>query len=155
MIQTYLGVVHKLRQTGIQISDRRAVKLQKVVAASAVLAGRDTALPSDIWVLRYIWDTVEQQEVIASIVNSEIEKSAVEEKEHPRARKPQAPDPELLNREIEAVNAKLLTAGISEGEVVVLKDTLTELNSRIPWVEGDEQRQFLADRINEVWAKIN
>ena len=155
MIQTYLGVIHKLRQTGIQISDRRAVKLQKVVAASALLAGRDTAVSSDIWVLRYIWDTVEQQEVIASIVNSEIEKSEVEEKEHPRARKPQAPDPELLNREIEAVNAKLLTAGISQGEVIVLKDTLTELNSRIPWVEGDEQRQFLSDRINEVWAKIN
>jgi MoxR-like ATPase len=154
MIQVFLGVIHKLRQAGIQVSDRRAVKLQKVVAASALLAGREEAVASDIWVLRYIWDTEEQQEVIASIVNGAIDEAEQTKREHPRARKPEAPNPEILNRDLEVINGKLLIAGISEAEKTILKDNLSEINSRISWVEGDEQRQFLTDRINEIWSNL-
>src|SRR6187401_2593710 len=35
--QTYVELVHKLRTAGIPVSDRRAVKLQRLVAASAAL----------------------------------------------------------------------------------------------------------------------
>src|SRR5262245_34324624 len=61
--QQYVEVVHKLRTAGIPVSDRRAVKLQRLVAASAALCGRAAANKSDLWVLRYIWDVDEQREV--------------------------------------------------------------------------------------------
>ena len=48
----YVELVHRLRHAGIPISDRRAVKVQRVVAASALLCGRLAANASDLWVLR-------------------------------------------------------------------------------------------------------
>src|SRR4030095_14518527 len=65
----YINLVEMLRNAGVQVSDRRAVKLQRLIAASALLCKRMKAIPSDMWVMRYIWDTEEQQEVIAGIVN--------------------------------------------------------------------------------------
>src|SRR5437762_7310227 len=58
-------LVVRLRHAGIPISDRRAVKLQRLVSASAILCGRTRAAISDLWVFRHIWDTVEQQSVLA------------------------------------------------------------------------------------------
>ena len=52
-------LVLRLRQAGIPISDRRAVKLQRPVAASAILCGRTAAAVSDLWVLRHTWDSIE------------------------------------------------------------------------------------------------
>src|SRR5262249_23039221 len=59
---SYAALVHRIRQAGIKVSDRRAVKLQRVVAASALLCGRSEARDSDLWVFRYIWDSEDQQE---------------------------------------------------------------------------------------------
>src|SRR5580704_7894589 len=50
----------ELRDLGIAFSDRRAVKAQKLLAASAVLCARLVGQPSDLWVLRYVWDRAEQ-----------------------------------------------------------------------------------------------
>src|SRR5579883_3226965 len=52
----YAEAVFKVRDLGVALSDRRAVKMMKLVAASAVLCGRTAASPSDLWVLRYVWD---------------------------------------------------------------------------------------------------
>src|SRR5258706_1505096 len=51
--QPLIELVVRLRQAGIPISDRRAVKLQRVIAASALLSGRMAAMLSDLWVCRY------------------------------------------------------------------------------------------------------
>jgi MoxR-like ATPase len=59
----YIDLIEKLRNAGVQVSDRRAVKLQRLIAASAILCKRTKAYRSDMWVLRYIWDTDEQREV--------------------------------------------------------------------------------------------
>jgi MoxR-like ATPase len=96
--RTYVGTVGKLRQAGIPVSDRRAVKLQRLVAASAALCGRGAANTTDLWILRHIWDVDEQREVIAAIVNQAVEASPPEllETSHPRARQSDGPDPEQL-----------------------------------------------------------
>jgi len=52
----YVELIHRLRHAGISVSDRRAVRLQRVIAASAVLCGRLNAVASDLWVLRYLLD---------------------------------------------------------------------------------------------------
>src|SRR5262249_42131271 len=64
----YVELIHRLRHAGLPISDRRAVKLQRLLAASALLCGRVRVELSDLWVLRYIWDTEEQQDVLRSLV---------------------------------------------------------------------------------------
>lgn len=66
----YAALVAQLRNAGVPVSDRRAVKLQRLLAASALLCRRTVAAPSDVWVLRYIWDTDEQREIIAGIVDA-------------------------------------------------------------------------------------
>ena len=50
-----------LRGAGIQLSDRRAVKCQRLVAAAATLAGRTTAIAADLWPVLYAIPTREQQ----------------------------------------------------------------------------------------------
>src|SRR5690606_23668378 len=49
----FIELVQRLRRAGIAVSDRRAVKLQRLVAASALLCGRTVANRTDLWVLRY------------------------------------------------------------------------------------------------------
>lgn len=53
--------IRLLRQTGIELSDRRIVKAQILIAASAVLAGRMHPGESDLWPLIYVIATEDGQ----------------------------------------------------------------------------------------------
>lgn len=52
-----------LRNAGIPLTDRRAVRAQRVVAAAAVLDGRTRATTADLWPLVYVAPTAEAQEL--------------------------------------------------------------------------------------------
>ena len=64
----YADVVSKVRDLGVAFSDRRAVKVLKLVAASAILCGRSAARVSDFWVFRYVWDREEQVAPLTALV---------------------------------------------------------------------------------------
>src|SRR5262249_17081909 len=51
--ERYCDLIGKVRDLGLALTDRRAVKILKLVAASAVLCGRSAGQVSDFWVLRY------------------------------------------------------------------------------------------------------
>lgn len=51
------NAIRQLRQAGIQLSDRRIVKSQRLIAAAAVLAGRLQASQADLWPLLYVLPT--------------------------------------------------------------------------------------------------
>lgn len=53
--------IRALRGAGLALSDRRIVKAQRLVAAAAVLAGRDRAGAADLWPLFYVMPTREAQ----------------------------------------------------------------------------------------------
>lgn len=53
--------IRKLRGAGLSLSDRRIVKVQRLIAAAAVLAGRDVAGEADLWPLFYVMPTREAQ----------------------------------------------------------------------------------------------
>ncbi|RQP22491.1 AAA family ATPase [Piscinibacter terrae] len=55
------SAIRQLRQAGIQLSDRRIVKAQRLIAAAAVLAGRVQATQADLWPLLYVLPTQEAQ----------------------------------------------------------------------------------------------
>jgi MoxR-like ATPase len=54
--------IRQLRQADIQLSDRRIVKAQQLIAGAAVLAGRQVAQRSDIWPLLYAIPTAAGQQ---------------------------------------------------------------------------------------------
>jgi MoxR-like ATPase len=152
----YVELVHRLRHAGIMISDRRAVKLQRMLAASALVCGRLKVNRTDLWVLRYIWDTEEQQDILASIVEDAIKQADDEEKAsgHPRSRGSDAPDPEHLARDLDRIAARLDASEVSDTERSYLEDALGLLASRCQWVQDDQQRVFLEGKLRQLWDTL-
>jgi len=149
-------LVRRLRHAGIPVSDRRAVKLQRAVAGSALLCGRMTVQTSDLWVVRYIWDTEEQQEVLYALVEETLRKddAAAQPLTHPRAQGRSGPDPESLARDLERLTARLESADLPLHERSFLRDQLGVLASRCPWVQDEQQRKFLEGKVAALWTRI-
>ncbi len=149
-------LVQRLRHAGLQISDRRAVKLQRLIAASALLCGRMKAQVSDLWVVRHIWDTEEQQEVLRSLVADALKRghAAQQPQSHPRARGESGPDPESIARDLDRMAERLKVDGIPDHERSFLGDQLGVLAGRCPWVQDEQQRTFLETRVAELWTLL-
>ena len=61
-VQPTVGVaVRRMRAAGIPLSDRRAVRSQRLVAAAAALDGRAGATAADLWVLPLVAPTADAQ----------------------------------------------------------------------------------------------
>ena len=150
----FAELVHRIRHAGIPVSDRRAVKLQRVIAASALLCGRAAARLSDLWVVRHIWDTEEQQEVLASLVGQTLARESAAPEDHPRANRADGPDPEALARDLETLATKLKEATLPEVEKAYLRDRLGILEGRCQWVKDQPRREWLLKRIAELWPLL-
>ncbi|RYZ45871.1 MAG: ATPase [Sphingobacteriales bacterium] len=149
----YIDIVHSLRNTGIKVSDRRAVKLQNLIAASALICGRSEAILSDLWVLKYIWDTEEQIEILEGIINNIIEKDRSEQS-HPQALFNKAPDPEEIIKEVQYLANKWGEASLSFEEQNVIKDKLRYVQNRSSWIKNAENREFIQTQINNLWQNM-
>ncbi|MCA8961854.1 MAG: AAA family ATPase, partial [Planctomycetes bacterium] len=133
--EDYVSWIARVRQAGIPISDRRAVKLQRLVAASAILCGRSEARHSDLWVLRHTWDTEEQEEILASIVDHALVSATDEDHaRHPQSHRSHRPDPEVLARDLEAIAAEFERGAVPERERVRLVDRLSTIEDRAEWI---------------------
>ena len=146
-------LVVRLRHAGIPISDRRAVKLQRLVAASALLCDRDRAVVSDLWVFRHVWDTLEQQQVLAAVVDDALKAAPPGPADHPRAHGSDAPDPEALARELDDVAKRLDDPNTPPADRSALRDRLGLLAGRCQWVKDAEQRSLLLERVEPLWAR--
>ena len=156
--EQYVTLIHRLRHAGIEVSDRRAVKLQRLAAASALMCGRSAVHLSDLWVLRYIWDTMEQVEILNRIVDDAI---AVGEDEvhtklqaHPRSTGSSAPDAEQLARDLNQIATDLADTGDAPRKSW-LSDRLGILAARIEWVQADESRQFLRSQVDALRRQLS
>lgn len=149
----YVDLIQRLRYAGIAISDRRAVKFQRLIAASALLCDRLIAEPSDLWPLRYTWDSVEQQEMLATLVKDCMTRhsTASTGRAHARSAGIDKPDPEALARDLERIAVRLAEKELPDAERSVLRDQLSILAGRCPWVGDVQQQDFLQRRIDEVW----
>jgi MoxR-like ATPase len=146
----YLDLIMKLRHAGMEISDRRAVRLQRVVAASALLCGRLDARVSDLWVLRHVWDREEQIEVIESIVAASIASSAQDAADHPQAHANRAPDPDVLARGFDEVAARLA----DDPADAAAADELRSLANRLDWLAPGVAKDALTERVAALWNQI-
>ncbi|TVS13111.1 MAG: ATPase [Planctomycetaceae bacterium] len=152
----YVELIQRLRYAGIAISDRRAVKLQRLMAASALLCGRLTVHATDMWVLRYIWDTEDQQEVLASLVQDAVDKGRTEDQTilHPRSRGADAPDADCLARDLQHIAEQAAAGQLPSTEQTYLKDRLGLLAGRCQWVVDPQQRRFLEQQVEALWKQM-
>lgn len=60
--------VRLLKQAGIALTDRRVVRVQRLVASAAVLAGRTQATEGDLWPLVYAVPTAEAQALARDVL---------------------------------------------------------------------------------------
>lgn len=149
----YVDIIHSLRNTGINVSDRRAVKIQNLIAASALMCGRDAAIVSDLWVLKFIWDTEEQIEILEGIINRVIENDS-SGKAHPQAVFNKAPNPEEVMKEVQYLSEKWDDSTLSFEEQNVIKDKLRYVQTRCDWIRNPEQKQYIQVEIEKLWQKI-
>jgi MoxR-like ATPase len=150
----YIQLIQQMRNAGIPVSDRRAVKLQRLIAASALLSKRTAAIASDMWVLRYIWDTDEQEEVIAAIVKNVIEVDADKPDAHPRAFAETAPNADAIFKEVTALDEAWTNAATLMSERSIIKDRLRQLTGRAAWISNETQRAYIQAPIDALWQKI-
>jgi MoxR-like ATPase len=71
----YRELVRQVRAEGISLSDRRVIKLLKLVAAATLLRGEHCASPADLWVLLHIWNKPEQIPALQAIVGPVVERA--------------------------------------------------------------------------------
>jgi MoxR-like ATPase len=116
----YVDLIHSLRNTGFSVSDRRAVKIQNLIAASALLAGRQEVITSDLWVMRNIWDTEEQIETLQAMIEGVIGKEPIPDS-HPQAFQNALPDAEVLMQEIISLTERWKQSAENWEEKISLK----------------------------------
>jgi MoxR-like ATPase len=154
VMEPYMGVVFKVRDLGIAFSDRRAVKVLKLVAASALLCGRMAPAPSDLWVLRYVWDREEQIEPLAALINGVLEATGDEPGRHPLAAVQAMPDGEDLARQLDGLERELDGERLSLAAVARLRERLTDLADRAAWLTEPESRAFVLERARKCLEKL-
>lgn len=149
----YVDLIHNLRNTGIKVSDRRAVKIQNLLAASALICGRTEVILSDLWVVKYIWDNEEQIEILAGIIDHIIEKELAPQS-HPQAMFNKKPNAEEVIKEVELLAAKWESGTLSFEEQNIIKDKLRYIQTRCNWIKNSEHKTFIQTEIEKLWQKI-
>ena len=152
-LEAYREAIFKVRDLGVTFSDRRAVKGQKLLAASALLCGRTVAQPSDLWVLRYVWDSEEQIEALAALVNGILEQHERDANKHPLAAARRTIDAEELPRQVADMEHSI-GSSLTLSQIARLKDRLAGLTDQIAWIRDEKIRQHLTEKIRLAWQKL-
>jgi MoxR-like ATPase len=151
--EAYRDAVFKVRDLGVAFSDRRAVKVMKLVAASALLCGRNAGQPSDLWVLRYVWDREEQIDPLASLVAGILEQDKTQAQRHPRSQPNPTVDPETLAREVDTAAVEI-NGSLSLAALARLRERFADLADRAAWITDPRSREFLVKRCRECLEKL-
>ena len=143
-ITTYKGLIFQIRSEGISVSDRRVVKLTKLFAASALFDGRGAACDADFFVLKHIWNNLDQAEILAEIVSPVIDRYY---REHPEERRfvgPTAGLDELL-AELSMIR-DLLTSGQDMSDVQLFSQlkNLNEIKGALLAIDNETARRMVA-----------
>jgi MoxR-like ATPase len=152
--ERYADVVSKVRDLSVAFSDRRAVKVLKLVAASAVLCGRRAARVSDFWVFRYVWDRDEQIAPLTALIAGVVEQHAGEPDAHPLAAVPSSVNGEEIARQLDVIAAGLKDRSLSLAAVARFREQLGTLADSAAWLADLPARQHLVDKIGELLRRL-
>ncbi|HEY4055825.1 MAG TPA: ATPase, partial [Kofleriaceae bacterium] len=141
----YKGLVFQIRSEGISISDRRAVKLLKLFAASAVFDGRTKVHDGDFFILRHIWNNLDQVELLEEIVNPVVDSYY---REHPDERRFIGPSASLddLLTELGLIR-ELLTSGTELSDIQLFSQlkNLNEIKVALAALPGESAQRMIRE----------
>ncbi len=142
----YKSLIFQIRSEGISVSDRRAVKLLKLFAASAVFDGRTRVHDGDFFILRHIWNNLDQVELLAEIVNPVVDAYY---REHPAERRfigPQASMDDLL-AELGLIRELLTstTAELSDIQLFSQLKNLSEIKVALASIPGETSSRMIRE----------
>jgi MoxR-like ATPase len=155
LLDRYAEVVSRVRDLGVSFSDRRAVKTLKLVAASAVLCGRDTAGPSDLWPLRYAWDREEQAAPLRALVDGILASAEQETAAHPLAIPHGPVDPEIIARGLDDAERELAQTALGLAAIARIRERLADLSDRAAWVSAVSARTHLRHRVDQLLTRLD
>jgi MoxR-like ATPase len=150
----YGETVFKIRDLGIAFSDRRAIKVLKLLAASALLCGRDHASVTDFWVLRYVWDREEQIDSLAALVNGILEQHKGQERPHPLAALPQQVDGEDIARQLDGLERELAQDKPSLTMLARIRERIADLADEAAWIPEQANRKHLLERTSTMLERL-
>lgn len=152
-LSTYKGLVFQIRAEGVSMSDRRAIKLLKLFAASAMLDGRPAPDASDFFILRHIWNNLDQAEILDGIVGPVLE---AHYREHPEARRFGAADVgmDALVAEINRIR-ELLTGDrpLSDIQLFSQLKALNEIKAALQAI-GTQPAQEAIARVDQLLGHV-
>lgn len=144
----YREVVRRIRAQTIPLSDRRVVKLLRLLAASALRDGRMEANPGDFWVLEHVWSNKDQIPRLQEILDPYVQAYAGEE------RRTEVPltDVEVRLGGLDARRAGVRTDADFDNhlqELERLRKLLLHHSAGLPTAAAEEQgrRQALLQRV--------
>lgn len=70
--EVYAHIIRKLRLLGVTLSDRKAIKGQKAIAAAAALRGSAVAGPEDLWPVAFLIQEKAQQQEARELLSAEL-----------------------------------------------------------------------------------
>jgi MoxR-like ATPase len=141
----YKGLIFQIRSEGISVSDRRVVKLLKLFAASALFEGRADVCDGDFFVLRHIWNNLDQAELLEEIVNPVVDAYYRDRPTERRFLGPQASLDDLL-AELRLIR-ELFTgdAELSDIQLFSQLKNLNEIKAALQAISNDTARRMLAE----------
>jgi MoxR-like ATPase len=145
LMATYKSLVFQIRAEGVSLSDRRVVKLLKIMAASAWFDGRPAADISDLFILKHTWNTLEQSEILEGIVAPVLEGWF---RQHPEARRSGGMEVGLdaLIGEVRRIKAALTSgAPVSDLQLFAHMRSLGEIKAALQSLATDPARHALTE----------
>lgn len=108
----YAQCIRLLRHAGVELTDRRLVRMQRLISAAAALDGRAVAEPEDLWPIVFALPTADAQALGRTVLKQQLEAARSESL-------PVAAEEATKGR---AARAKLLEERAAQLLVVELKD---------------------------------
>ena len=143
-LTTYKGLIFQIRSEGISVSDRRIVKLTKLFAASALFDGRQTPCDADFFILKHIWNSVDQAELLNEIITPVVERYYRDNPEQRRLVGPSAGLNELL-AELQLIR-DLLTGGQTLSDIQLFSQlkNLNDIKRALLVTDNETSRRMVA-----------
>ncbi len=152
-LATYKGLVFQIRSEGVALSDRRVIKLLKLFAASALLDGRPQVDEGDFFILRHVWNSTDQAQILDDIVKPVLDRHALA---HPESRRRGSlpADLDALLAELGAIRALLLGGqGVSDVQLFSQLRNLQDIKVALSAI-GNETAQKMVGEVDKMLEGI-
>lgn len=140
----YKALVFQIRNEGLAFSDRRAVKMVKLFAASAALRGAPHPEVADLTLLRHVWNAPGQRQLLSDLVDPVVDAWLAD---HPGARSFEraALTIEALAREIELVESSIASGRpMTDTQVFSQLKNVNDVRNALLGDERPAARELLA-----------